>query len=377
MVKYNYENYLKLKRGLYHMGDIKKGLPVRTEEDADYKLQVKLVDSTNPDSQQGEINTDSHLAVYNDGIYDVGDNSVDPSTIGLIGHTRDAAVDKTHQIERITVASPGSDNLDPANINAMDTNNFLHGWDGAAWDRLTATGGSLDVNITGSDPLDVNLDGVYALVTNLDPDNVGTIQHVRAVAPGDAEQTFRSTGATPTSDALDGTTVHAIDVNSFGMAWDGAAWDRIRKDATSEGLLVHLADHDIPANNPIPVYITDQVAGEDVHDFDDNAGVDVAAAGADNHDYTVTALKTFYLKQWQGSASSRGKWELQVETAAASGVFTTKAVRFTTESSPSFHEALPEPIDVVAGAIVRIIRTNRDNQAQCMYSYIHGEERTA
>lgn len=56
---------------------------------------------------------------------------------------------------------------------------------GSDGDLLSSTniGGKegLDVNIINS--LTVNLDGIYDGVTNLDPDNVGAIFHVRAAAP--------------------------------------------------------------------------------------------------------------------------------------------------------------------------------------------------
>ena len=91
---------------------------------------------------------------------------------------------------------------------------------------ISSTGGSLNVNLTNSPIFDVNLDGVYS-GGNTDPDNTGLIAHVRAAAPADAEQTYRSTGASPSADDVDPANVHALDVNSFGMAWDGSAWDRI------------------------------------------------------------------------------------------------------------------------------------------------------
>ena len=45
------------------MSDKKIGLPVRTEEDVDKKVQVKVVDATNPDTQQMEVDTDGNAHV--------------------------------------------------------------------------------------------------------------------------------------------------------------------------------------------------------------------------------------------------------------------------------------------------------------------------
>lgn len=84
----------------------------------------------------------------------------------------------------------------------------------------------LDVNILNSLTVDIN--GVYNVGTNPDPDNVGMIAHVRSAAPGDADQTFRSTGAAASSDAVVAANVQGLDVNAFGMSYNGTTWDRNR-----------------------------------------------------------------------------------------------------------------------------------------------------
>ena len=103
----------------------------------------------------------------------------------------------------------------------------------------------LDVNVLNDLTAECDLDGVYNVSTNADPDNVGLISHVRAASPADANQTFRSTGGAASSDAVVAANVHGIDVNAFGMAYNGTTWDRILKDGTSDGLLVHLAGNDV------------------------------------------------------------------------------------------------------------------------------------
>ena len=94
------------------MADYNSGLPIRSEADgADERVQVKVVDSTNPDTQQMTVDTDGNLhaeAHGNDpsgvdrvlrtseeghanvsGLYDVAQNT-DPANIGLIAHSRSA-----------------------------------------------------------------------------------------------------------------------------------------------------------------------------------------------------------------------------------------------------------------------------------------------
>ena len=96
-----------------------------------------------------DVNILNDITVDSDGVYDVGTNAT-PDTVGSIFHARAASPDETDQTFRSTGGSPSADNLDPANIHAIDSNGFLFGWDGSAWDRLTATAGSLDVNITNT-----------------------------------------------------------------------------------------------------------------------------------------------------------------------------------------------------------------------------------
>jgi len=96
--------------------------------------------------------------------------------------------------------------------------------DGAG-NAISSTGGALNVNVTSA--IAVALDGVYS-GGNTDPDNAGLIAHVRAAAPGDPEQTFRSTGGAASADDVVAANVHGLDVNSFGMLYDGTNWDRMR-----------------------------------------------------------------------------------------------------------------------------------------------------
>jgi hypothetical protein len=57
------------------MSDTKRGLPVRTQEDPDLKLQVKIVDEANPDTQQMTVDTDknAHVEVHGNRVDDAAD----------------------------------------------------------------------------------------------------------------------------------------------------------------------------------------------------------------------------------------------------------------------------------------------------------------
>jgi len=189
----------------------------------------------------------------------------------------------------------------------------------------------------------VNPQGDYDASTNTVPASSGLVAHDRTATPGLSHQNKRITGVT-------NSTVHALDV-------------AIRDE---DGTPYSLA-------NPLPVQQVGATEGDEINNYD--TSVDVASDAADNHDYTVTALKTLILKSVSCSTSGRARFEVQIETAPSSGTFTTREVKFGTASNPNAEfDFSHAPISVPAGAIVRVIRTNTDNQAQDVYSTIKGIE---
>ena len=106
-----------------------------------------VIDSTDVGGTEGlNVNVLNDISIDIDGVYDVGNNA-NPDNVGLIGHTRAASIGDAQQVQRLSAGAPSSDNIDPANVMALDSNSYLLGWDGSAWDRISATGGLLDVNI--------------------------------------------------------------------------------------------------------------------------------------------------------------------------------------------------------------------------------------
>lgn len=108
--------------------DIERGLPIRTEDDADQKVQTKIVDHTTP-TQGMEVDTDgnAHAEVHGNrcddaadvvlqlseegrpnprGDYEVDDNSC-PASAANIAHTRGATPDETDQVIRVTGITNG------------------------------------------------------------------------------------------------------------------------------------------------------------------------------------------------------------------------------------------------------------------------------
>lgn len=127
----------------------------------------------------------------------------------------------------------------------------------------------------------------------------------------------------------------------------------------------------INGSNPLPVSVIATV-GALVNDYKTDAAV--AAAATANHDYTVTATKTLTLKKIHASASGKIKIEVQVSPDGTN--FTTKWVAFNSSANPNIDIDLGAVgINVTgAGSKVRVIRTNRDNQSQDIYTTISGSE---
>lgn len=257
------------------MSDYKSGLPVRSEADGlDERLQTKIVDASNPDTQQLEIDTDGNA------------------------HAE------------------------------------MHGNDPASTDRV------LRLSETGA----LTPDGVYDVTNNTLPGNVGLILHSRAATPDETNQIIRPTAIQGSTD----NTIYALDMALHDEA--GNAYS---------------------ATNPLPVAIGSS-EGDEVVDYDQAVAV-VKDASA-NHDYTVTALKTLVLDSVECSASGRAKFELQVETGVATGIYETKLVGFNSIADPNVELNAKKRISVAAGVIVRLVKTNLDNQAQDLYSTILGVE---
>jgi hypothetical protein len=146
-------------------------------------------------------------------------------------------------------------------------------------------------------------------------------------------------------------------------------------DAAQDSVAAHLFDEAgvaYSAANPLPVSISADVAGDEINNY--NTAAAVAGGASSNHDYTVSGGKTLLLKQIEASGSGKMKIEVQIETGVATGVFNNRFVQFNSTANTNMSVHLEAPISVAAGVRVRVIRTNRDNQAQDLYSTISGFE---
>ena len=188
-----------------------------------------------------------------------------------------------------------------------------------------------------------SVNGIYNGTTNTDPSNISIIAHTRSASPADTQQTQRLTSIQNGAG-----TVRALDIA--------------------------LRDEDgepFTASNPLPITSVDS-EGDEINDY--KAAASVAKDAFDDHDYTVTALKTLKLTQIECSGSGKIKVEVKIETGVGTGTFTTKWTQFNSTSNPNTQLTIREPIAVAAGIKVRVTLTNRDNQPQDLYSTISGHE---
>lgn len=123
--------------------------------------------------------------------------------------------------------------------------------------------------------------------------------------------------------------------------------------------------------NPLPVTI-EAAPGTHINDFKDASAI--AAGGTDNHDYTVTAGKTFYFNQAESAASGKSKMIVQIETGVGTGIFNARFTQFNSTANPNMSIPISNSIAVAAGVRVRLAMSNRDLQPEDLYSTICGYE---
>ena len=187
----------------------------------------------------------------------------------------------------------------------------------------------------------VNGDGEYDSANNTEPNSAGLIAHERNAAKDETHLTKRISAVDSTVD----TTITALDVAI--------------KDSNGDP---------ITENNPIPVTF-EESAGEEIFDFNGSA-TDVVRHGTDTHTYTVPTGKTLRLSQVMCTASGKAKFEIAV---GAAGSEVTMGVRMVSSSNNNADWTLnTKSIHVASGENVKITRTNRDYQAQALYTTIVG-----
>jgi hypothetical protein len=211
----------------------------------------------------------------------------------------------------------------------------------------------LKVNADGSINVTDNGASLTVDATDLDIRDLSASQDNVAISDGTDTLAVNSDGSI---NAV--VTATDLDIRDLNSATDSVAAD------------IRVGGNAVSVSNPVPVSISANIAGTEINDY--NTAASVAANASSNHDYL--AVGEFLLTQISASASGKMRIEVRVETAANSNVFNTRFVQFNSTSNPNIDISLKSPISVPAGARVRVIRTNRDNQPQDLYSTISGQE---
>lgn len=309
------------------MSDFNSSLPVRTESAGD--VAVKIVDST-VTSQQLTVNADGSVNITDNGGSITVDGSVTVSATNLDIRDLVFATDKVD-------VSGSSVALDAGTLAALESITVQNGA-GASAVNIQDGGNSITV------------DGTVELgATTLAALESITVQN----GSGGAAVNIQDGGNSITVDGS--VTVSATDLDIRDLTHVS---DSVKIGDGTEFVAVN-------TDGSINVVITED-PGLEVNDYDTSSAI--AGGATDNHDYTAGAASKLF--QVLASSSGKMKIEIQVETAAASNTFVTKAVAFNSTANPNMDIRFAKHITVPNGAKVRVIRTNKENQAQDVYSTI-------
>lgn len=315
------------------MSDIDSSLPIRTEAPGD--VIAKIADSTNP-AQQLKVEADGSInANVSATDLDIRDLEFATDKVDVSGSEVSLDAGTLAALENITVSATDLDIRDLAfatdKVDVSGSEVSLDAGTLAALENITVSATDLDIRdlAFATDKVDVSGSEV-----SLDAGTLAALENI-------------------TVSATD------LDIRNLDAATDSvSAW------------LKDEAGNAFSNTNPLPVVMLES-EGVEINDYDTAT---VAGGANDIHDYTVTAAKTLQLTQIEAAASGKMKIEVQIESGVGTNTFVTKFVKFNSTADTNISIILKEPISVAAGVRVRVIRTNRDNQAQDVYSTISGHE---
>jgi len=366
------------------MADYDSSLPVRTENAGD--LDINISDAVTPSQK---------LVVESDGSINVNAAFSAGTKVRLTDGTDDSEINASGELQvrdddaNTLLGTIGTD------ISFIATDASTIAGDTTSIDGKTpalgaaATAASTPVNIASDQTVPVSAASLplptgAATAANQLPDghNV-TVDN----AAGAAAVNIQDGGNSITVDAVD------LDVRDLAFATDkvDASGSEVSLDAATlaalESVTVSATDLDIrdlsastdsvaahisdatgtafSSTNPLPVYSTEDPADE-ISDY--KTTTSLAAAASTNHDYTVSASRTFLGQEVWASASSKIKVEVLVNAVP-------KFVAFNSTAEPNITIPLAKIIKASAAQVIRITITNRDNQAQDVYSTLLGLER--
>lgn len=376
------------------MADFNSSLPIRTENAGD--AIVKVADATTP-SQQLKVESDGSInvnAAFSPGTEVIITDGTDDLAVNADG-SLNAVVSATNlDIRDLSAAQDSvaiSDGTDSLAINADGSINITDNGGSITVDGsvtvsatdldirdLTSVSDSVSVLQATHDNLNLNanLQVNNTDVANGNPvpisDAGGSITVDGAVTVSATDLDIRNLAASQDNVAIsDGTDTLAVNADgSINSVVTATNLDIRDLSASTDSVAANIRDeagNSFSNTNPLPVSVVD-VEGTEVNDY--NTAASIAGGATSNHDYAASGA--FKLRTIFASASSKLKVEVQIETGAATGVFNTVFVGFNSTATPNIEIPIKDAISVLSGARVRVIRTNRDNQSQDVYSTISG-----
>lgn len=204
--------------------------------------------------------------------------------------------------------------------------------------------GSLDTNFAAGAKIIIT-DGVEDLAINVDG-SINTAKNDLVFA----EDTVDVSG----SDITATVTATDLDIRDLTAATDSVQANLFDEAGVAYGPL-----------NPLSVVAVSDQAGDEICDF--NSSVAVAKDASVNHDYAVTAAKTFLGEEAFISGSGKLKVEVLVNGAV-------KFVGFNSTSTPNVRIPMEKIVKANAAEVIRFTITNRDKNAQDLYSTLLGIE---
>lgn len=352
------------------MSDFNSSLPVRTENAGD--VAAKIVDGTTP-SQQLTVNVDGSINVTDNGDSLTVDQSVhDNLNVNANLQVADTDVGNANPVP--VSDAGGSLTVDAVNLDVRDL--------AFATDKIDVTGSDVTATVSATD-LDIR-DLTFATdkidasgsEVSLDSATLAALESVTVQnGAGAAAVNIQDGGNSITVDATNldiRDLVFATDkVDVSGSSVTVTATDLDIRDLTHSSDSVKVGDGTdflaINSDGSINVVLQEDTGTETVN-FDSQASL--ASGATDNQDLVFATASKLY--QVWASASGKLKITVQIETAAGSNTFDTVVVGFNSTALPNIDLKLAKYAAIPAGARVRVIRQNNDNQAQDVYSTIVG-----
>lgn len=295
------------------MADYDSSLPARTESAGD--IDVFISDATTP-TQKLKVNADGSI-----------DTTFAPGSKIIV----------TDGVEDLEINADGSINV------KQDKLAFATDTVDVSGSNVNAVVSAVDLDIRdlafATDKVDVSGSAVTVSATDLD---------VRDLVFATDKVDVSGSDITATVTATD------LDIRDLA-----AATDSVQANLFDEAGVAY------SQANPLPVELTQDQSGDEIVDFNTSAAV--AKDASVNHDYTVSVGKTFLGEEAWISGSGKLKAELLVNGSVL-------WVGFNSTSNPNIRIPLEKIMKANATEVIRFTITNRDKQAQDVYTTLTGLE---